>query len=77
MDDETVAGSPGDTAMKTAAVLLGSLTLWTTLEAAAGTPAGSELVLLVQALGPIKTETTSLPAPRPCAPAKPAADARR
>ncbi|MCB1413824.1 MAG: hypothetical protein KDJ76_11900 [Xanthobacteraceae bacterium] len=58
--------------MKTAIVLLGSLTLWTTLEAAAGTPAGTEFISLVQALGPIKTATMLAAAPKQCGPLKPA-----
>jgi hypothetical protein len=56
--------------MRTAIVLLGSLTLWTTLEAAAQTPAGSELISLVQALGPIETTSARAPARRQCGPAQ-------
>jgi hypothetical protein len=73
LDGETMAGSSGDIAMRTAIILLGSLTLWTTLEAAAQTPAGSELISLVQALGSIETTTTPVRAPKQCGPAKPGA----
>lgn len=56
--------------MKIAIVLLGALTLSTALGAAIGTPAGMELISLVQALGPIETATRSIPTPRQCGPVK-------